>query len=47
MKKCPKCGADMFESMETKVTNLASINSKLSNQNKYWRCSKCKYREKL
>ena len=47
MKKCPKCDSEMFQSMEPKVTTLANINSKLPNKNKYWRCSKCDYRQKV
>lgn len=48
MKKCPKCGSEMFESMEPKVGNLANAYSKLPNQAKYSRCSnkKCGYKEK-
>lgn len=45
MKKCPKCGADMFESMEPKVSNLSGVNTKLPRQTKMWRCSKCGYKE--
>jgi len=47
MKKCPKCGSEMFESMEPKVANLASDYSKLPNQRKYWRCSnpKCEFKK--
>ncbi len=39
MKKCPKYDSEMFESVEPKVTTLASVNSKLPNKSKYWRCS--------
>ncbi len=49
MKKCSKCGAEMFKSMEPKVANLANINSKLPNRSEYWRCSNnnCDHREKI
>ncbi len=48
-KKCPKCGSEMFKSMEPKVANLADVNSKFPNQSEYWRCynEKCGYKEKI
>lgn len=48
-KTCPICGSDMFKSMEPKVANLASINSKFPNQSEYWRCGneECDHREKI
>lgn len=39
IKKCPKCGSEMFKSMEPKIANLANTNSKLPIQTEYWRCS--------
>ena len=49
MKKCTKCGSEMFESLEPKVANLANSNSKFPNQSKYWRCGnrKCGNTEKF
>ena len=47
MKKCPKCRSEMFKSMEPKVATLANKYSKLPNQSKYWRCSKCNYKGKV
>lgn len=49
MKKCPKCGSEMFKSMEPKVANLANVNSKFPNQAEYWRCSNenCGQKEKV
>jgi len=47
-KMCPKCGSEMFKSMEPKVANLADVNSKLPNQTEYWRCpnENCGHKEK-
>lgn len=48
MKKCPKCGSEMFKSLEPKIANLADSNSRFPSQSEYWRCSngKCDYKEK-
>ena len=49
MKKCTKCGSEMFESMEPKVTILANDKNKLTNISKYWRCSNdnCGYKKRI
>ena len=48
MRKCPKCGSEMFKNMEPKVVNLANSSSKFPHQSEFWRCSneKCRYKEK-
>ncbi len=47
MKKCPKCGSEMFESLEPKVTNLADVYSEPQKQIKCLRCSKCNHIENI
>lgn len=48
-KTCPKCGNEMFVSMEPKVANLANIHSRFPNQIRYWRCSNdhCNHKETI
>jgi len=39
MKKCPKCGSEMPERREPKVSNLANVDNKSPSKVKYWLCS--------
>ena len=49
MKICPRCGSELFESLEPKVSTLANMRSEFPKQNIYWRCSNeyCDFREKV
>jgi len=45
--KCPKCGSEVFESLEPKVANLVNEYDQLPKQERCWRCSnpKCDFRK--